>query len=236
MEQAQPTSVDEAKVEVTSSDPIKADANVASSDEKTEEADSLQQNTAGPVETNSGEETSPPILSEKEQPTENHAEAKHDSIESSTKDILPQSTEAKDKEKVSECNSNGTVLSPDTTASSQLPVQTSTQEQSSTSDLNKTPVEVEERTSEALLESSDAKVEHTSVNTIDSTASSPEKDVSTSSEADPSTLANTDPRDEAIENVWTGFCPFSKIPPLPKKVVRIFVSSTFTGEIFIVSQ
>ena len=34
-----------------------------------------------------------------------------------------------------------------------------------------------------------------------------------------------------ILKVLTGLCPFDELPPLPKKVVRIFVSSTFTGKL-----
>ena len=33
-----------------------------------------------------------------------------------------------------------------------------------------------------------------------------------------------------IEKVILGKCSFENLPPLPKKVVRIFISSTFTGK------
>ena len=35
----------------------------------------------------------------------------------------------------------------------------------------------------------------------------------------------------SMERVMRGTCPFTGLPPLNKKVVRIFVSSTFSGNI-----
>ena len=39
-----------------------------------------------------------------------------------------------------------------------------------------------------------------------------------------------------IMKVLTGLCPFDELPPLPKKVVRIFVSSTFTGKLYFIKR